>query len=576
MNAEAAIHVSQDRTNWLWGSGQQISIRNGTASGFNPLNGIAVSFAPANGLRFAYKYARLVITGSGTRRGRTSPASTSTPTCTRTTGSRRTSRNRSRKGRRADEAARDALLVFATGGDSSTTTVRRARLSRARSRSRVARQNDLTYRRLTAPDDVAELDQQQRDLWLERALDTAAVSGQIAEVIVKARAARINATNCAGQYDVVMNGQKVGTADTLTATITNYSRTFTTDPADGQPWTDAKINSKTWGAVLSAQSTAPSFNRNPTASLYRMVCRIWGQDAQPSPLQVGAALIAPLVVPERRNRRGPARGRMLAGHADGHELETEHGRIAGTDQVAAELVAPKVTVQDFGRSRGSNSDAREHDARPFRPTDPVGTSGTETRTRSCQDLWLSGTHAGTLAVGRRRSRRGRSTARLNTSSSRPSSGSTHGRPHGRYVASRIRWITGGVSGQRDHRDPGDHEHRVADDPGEFPLDIFEAIDGADPANNRTDNRGRSGDQRAPEHQGRTRPQRRRVRHHPVCGRGDLGRASGIENRGTEQTTARVPDTDRTRTQAHLDRDEPDEDRNSRCQKPLKFTMPLGG
>ena len=36
----------------------------GTASGFNPLNGIAVSFAPANGLRFAYKYARLVITGS--------------------------------------------------------------------------------------------------------------------------------------------------------------------------------------------------------------------------------------------------------------------------------------------------------------------------------------------------------------------------------------------------------------------------------------------------------------------------------------------------------------------------------
>lgn len=64
MNAEAAIHVSQDGTNWLTGSGQQISIRNGTASGFNPLNGIAVSFAPANGLRFAYKYARLVITGS--------------------------------------------------------------------------------------------------------------------------------------------------------------------------------------------------------------------------------------------------------------------------------------------------------------------------------------------------------------------------------------------------------------------------------------------------------------------------------------------------------------------------------
>lgn len=66
MSAEAVIHVSQDGTNWLTGSGQQITIRNGTGNGFNPQTGVAVSFAPANGLRFGYKYARILVTGNNT------------------------------------------------------------------------------------------------------------------------------------------------------------------------------------------------------------------------------------------------------------------------------------------------------------------------------------------------------------------------------------------------------------------------------------------------------------------------------------------------------------------------------
>lgn len=66
MSAEAVIHVSDDGTNWLTGSGQQVSIRNGTANGFNPQTGVTVSFAPASGLRFGYRFARILVSGNNT------------------------------------------------------------------------------------------------------------------------------------------------------------------------------------------------------------------------------------------------------------------------------------------------------------------------------------------------------------------------------------------------------------------------------------------------------------------------------------------------------------------------------
>lgn len=38
-----------------------------------------------------------------------------------------------------------------------------------------------------------------------------------------------------------------GSQDNLTASFVNYSRDLSTDPADAQPWTVAKINAQTWG-----------------------------------------------------------------------------------------------------------------------------------------------------------------------------------------------------------------------------------------------------------------------------------------------------------------------------------------
>jgi len=64
--AEGIVHVSDDGVNWLSGSGQQIGVRVGTLNALAANNGITVTFAPSNGLRFAYRYARLVITGNGT------------------------------------------------------------------------------------------------------------------------------------------------------------------------------------------------------------------------------------------------------------------------------------------------------------------------------------------------------------------------------------------------------------------------------------------------------------------------------------------------------------------------------
>ena len=65
---------------------------------------------------------------------------------------------------------------------------------------------------------------------------------------------------------------------------------------------------------------------------------------------------------------------------------------------------------------------------------------------------------------------------------------------------------------------------------------------------------------------------RRVRHHQFAV-ADLGRASGIENRGLEQTTARVPDTvgppDMQTSRSGTDRQN-----RLALPEPLKFTMPL--
>jgi hypothetical protein len=65
MSAEASVNVSDNGTNMLSGSGQGVSVRNGSANGINPATTPCnVTFAPASGLTFGYRYLQITITGA--------------------------------------------------------------------------------------------------------------------------------------------------------------------------------------------------------------------------------------------------------------------------------------------------------------------------------------------------------------------------------------------------------------------------------------------------------------------------------------------------------------------------------
>jgi len=140
--------------------------------------------------------------------------------------------------------------------------------------------------------------------YLDKALDTASVSGTISFIRMKFRAKYEHTGGGAIAIKAYMpriNGTSRGAQSAITASYADYSQDFATDPADSAAWTNAKLNAQTFGVQLDA-STDSAFG-NPVVRFPEFAVEVWGPDVQTAaPASAGAlvgvgaaALVANLV-----------------------------------------------------------------------------------------------------------------------------------------------------------------------------------------------------------------------------------------------------------------------------------------
>lgn len=112
-------------------------------------------------------------------------------------------------------------------------------------------------------------------------VDTASTTGGISFVRVKARA-RVAGTGSSGTWQPRINGTARGTPTALTASFADYTQDFTTDPADSNAWTNAKVNAQTFGVYIEVLEPDANF---PTAGILRFSefeIQLWGPSGQTS------------------------------------------------------------------------------------------------------------------------------------------------------------------------------------------------------------------------------------------------------------------------------------------------------
>ena len=131
---------------------------------------------------------------------------------------------------------------------------------------------------------------------LQGAFDAASVSGAITSLRVKFRARYTGtATGPTATVSPLLNGAEQS-ASTVTTAWTDYSHSFTVDPSDGQPWTNAKVNAQSFGVLLNGASGSDFDNWSLQVSEVRV--ELWGADVQvltPSAAGVAAAVGAAII-----------------------------------------------------------------------------------------------------------------------------------------------------------------------------------------------------------------------------------------------------------------------------------------
>lgn len=112
----------------------------------------------------------------------------------------------------------------------------------------------------------------------EWTLDTAAVAGGISFVRVIARNKLVDGTaglNAQGTYRPSWGGADRG-AEHAVGAVANDDQDFSVDPADGQPWTNAKINALKWGWFLRAFVGTDSFDDTIDVMCVDFKLELWG------------------------------------------------------------------------------------------------------------------------------------------------------------------------------------------------------------------------------------------------------------------------------------------------------------
>lgn len=190
--------------------------------------------------------------------------------------------------------------------------------------------NDTTYERLDATGDFVSIEGEASNE-VSGALQTASVSGPISfiRIIFRQKVSAVGGGTASGSTQPFINGTTRGSAEAASGSFVDHQQDFSTDPADGLPWSNAKINAQTFGVkqyVLT--SDFPNYATTGRNDLSEFRVEVWGVD----PVTVTATPAA---------GAGSASGEALAPVVDPTAAFIVAGGLPAPDQaaLAAEMYA---------------------------------------------------------------------------------------------------------------------------------------------------------------------------------------------------------------------------------------------
>lgn len=137
--------------------------------------------------------------------------------------------------------------------------------------------SDATYEELTCPGDgLGSEGDATIDIGTNNALTTASTSPiSFIRIIARGKVTRTAGTGTAtGSFTLKINSIAVGALTFLQTTLITTPQDFTTDPADGLPWTAAKINAKKFGLILACLTGDDS--TTAVGAITEFTVQVWG------------------------------------------------------------------------------------------------------------------------------------------------------------------------------------------------------------------------------------------------------------------------------------------------------------
>jgi hypothetical protein len=145
--------------------------------------------------------------------------------------------------------------------------------------------SDATYYRFATPSDIFGLGQGDAIAQVSRSIDAASVTGAISFIRIKARGQYVKVggdgtVQCRWQPRI--NGVDRGVQQQFSSAFANFSQDFSTDPADGLAWTNAKVNAQTFGTTLEIITNAATVDNTAEGWLSEWSVELWGPSSDTS------------------------------------------------------------------------------------------------------------------------------------------------------------------------------------------------------------------------------------------------------------------------------------------------------
>jgi hypothetical protein len=146
--------------------------------------------------------------------------------------------------------------------------------------------SDATYYRFSTPSDIFGLGQGDVIAQVSRTIDSASVTGSISFLRMRARGKKHQVGgdgNVFGRWQPRINGTDRGSQQELgNEVFADFSQDFSTDPADGLAWTNAKVNAQTFGTTLEVITNAATADNQAEVWLSEWFVELWGPSSDTS------------------------------------------------------------------------------------------------------------------------------------------------------------------------------------------------------------------------------------------------------------------------------------------------------